>query len=405
MSEGLSQKERWRAVLQQQKLANAQCWLKSLRSAGDLNRFVLDEYDNLLRALELPVKDDETFEVANQIIQEIHPIISAQADWERWLVYLEKAVDWAHALGREIEEARLLMQISDIMIINANFDRADEYCQKSMELYKKLAQLDGYANSLLRTANIFLRQGKSSEAISSVNEAIKIAKNIGDPAIEAGALLTLSGYYLTIQDFSRSLEVGREAFSLSLDLKNEALASQALLTVMACLGELGEWGEAEEIASKLVSRYVEREDINNLTQLKNNIGILAFQKGEYLIAEAAWQESLRYHSQMQLPAQAAGVYNNLGMVYTKLEEWEEAVKMLNSALRIYDGLGDLFYWANAMDNLADLHEARGETAVCCQILHSALERTEHHLELPHLAALRQSMQERLKSLSCQDITP
>lgn len=401
MSEELpvSEKAYWRAVLQQQKVANARRWLTQLETAVDLNRLVIDEYDNLLRVLEMPKDDADAFELAYAIIQRIHPIIVSQADWERWLTYLENAALSAKTLKYEVEEARLMEQISDILFFNGNFVQAETFCRRSMALYKSLRLVPGFANSLLRIANIYIRQGRSSEAINLCTQAVDISKQIEAPAIEANAYLTLSNLFIHTQETERSLHYGRDAFSLYLNLGDEAMASQALLTVLACLGTMEQWPEAEEIAEKLAVRYVEQEDIYNLSQLKNNLGVIAFQKGEFIIAEGAWQEALRLHSQMQYPAEAAAVYNNLGMVYTRLGEWQEAERMLQGALKIYESIGDLFNWANTMDNLADLHEARGETAVCRKILQATLEQTQGRADTPHLAHLQQTIQQRLISLS------
>lgn len=395
MNENLSEQGRWRAVLAQQQMMNARRWLAQLETAVDLPRLVMDEYDNLLRALEIPVENTQTFSLLFAIMQRIHSVVVGQADWERWLAYCQRAVSWAKKLSCLPEESQLLEQISDLYFLNGNYSAAEDFCRQSLALRKKLGQQAEYGSSLLRIAVIYDRQGRTAEAILLCKEAIELASFVPASDTEAKAYLILAGIYLHAQDVLKSLQYGRKAFALFLRRENVAMASRSLLPIMACLGELGEWGEAEEIAEDLARCFATQGDIFNLSQLKNNFGLVAFQKGEFLMAEAAWQEALRLHSQMQHPAEVAAVYNNLGMVYTRLAEWEEAEQMLQSALRLYDNLGDLFNWANTMDNLADLHEARGETAVLRQTLLAALDRTKTEAENPQLANLRQAMQERL----------
>ena len=68
----------------------------------------------------------------------------------------------------------------------------------------------------------------------------------------------------------------------------------------------------------------------------------------------------------------AATCNNLGMVYTKMGEWQAAQEMLEQAVTAYRALGDVYNWANAMDNLAELYEVQGETAVSSQVLQEAI---------------------------------
>ncbi|HFQ92464.1 MAG TPA: tetratricopeptide repeat protein, partial [Anaerolineae bacterium] len=133
-------------------------------------------------------------------------------------------------------------------------------------------------------------------------------------------------------------------------------------------------------------------------QLKNNLGIVAFNQGNYKTAEIFWQDALRLHSQIQEPTELAGLYNNLGVLYTILAEWTTAKEMLQKAIAAYSELGDVYNWANALDNLADVYEAQGDTAVIPPILEEAIAGLQVIDRTPHTQKLLTSMQNHLKNL-------
>lgn len=119
---------------------------------------------------------------------------------------------------------------------------------------------------------------------------------------------------------------------------------------------------------------------------------MAFGQENYQLAEAAWQEALQLLSQIQEPTELASIYNNLGMVYTKLAEWETAESMLLKAITSYRRFGDLFNWANSLDNLSDLYEAQGKTAEFKHTLQEAIAGLQVLKETPHANELLEYMQ-------------
>ena len=85
------------------------------------------------------------------------------------------------------------------------------------------------------------------------------------------------------------------------------------------------------------------------------------------------------------------------MVYTKLAEWETAESMLLKAITSYRRFGDLFNWANSLDNLSDLYEAQGKTAEFKHTLQEAIAGLQVLKETPHANELLEYMQKRVKN--------
>jgi tetratricopeptide (TPR) repeat protein len=125
---------------------------------------------------------------------------------------------------------------------------------------------------------------------------------------------------------------------------------------------------------------------------------MAFQQKNYETAEQHWQEANRQNSLVGAPDSGASIGNNLGMVYTILGEYEAAEEMLSEALALYDELGDVYRWANCMDNLVDLHEKMGNWVAARVTLETAIGRLEPKATLAHSQKMLQEMQQRLENL-------
>lgn len=393
----ISEQTRWQTVLKQQKLANARRWLEILEASVEPVSLVHEDYDNFLRALETTLQSEETFDLSYKLSQILYPIIFGYADWDRWLIYLQQIHFMSRQLSRIREEARLLEQIGDLLYHKGDLRDAEENYHTASLLYKSRGHLSNYSRILAMLASLKDIRGESEEGILLCQIAFETAVQAQDELAQANAYLNLANIYRRIRNWEQALETAQTAYAIYHRLGHSTLLTKTSITLIAIWAESGEWGKIDQLSRELMSVLSSSGDVHNLSQLKNNLGILAFSQGNYNMAETAWQEALQLHSQIQEPTELAGIYNNLGMVYTQLEEWETAEDMLLKAITAYRRFGDIFNWANSLDNLADLYEARGETAEFKRTLQEAIAGLQALKETPHAVELLNYMSQRLTS--------
>jgi tetratricopeptide (TPR) repeat protein len=165
---------------------------------------------------------------------------------------------------------------------------------------------------------------------------------------------------------------------------------------------LEEWEAVNESAAQLTEVFITKGDIEGLSNHRVNLGIAAFMQENHVLAEALWQEALSLQSQIQQPHSLANIYNNLGMVYTRMGEWEAAYDFLQKALLLYEQLADRDNWANSMDNLVDLYEAQGEIDKCRIVLEQVLIRMQDVDPDTPVQKLLVTMRRRLQALPPND---
>lgn len=399
MNHAITDRTHWQQILRRQSLANVERWLSTIEESDNASALILSDYDNLLRALEIALQSPDTFDLAYRLAQALYTVVFGYADWERWLVYLEDALKMSRQLGRQAERARLLEQIGDLMYHKGKADKAEELYKAAGNIYENMDNLAEYSSVLAKLALVYELQGNIIKGTEFGQKALTLAEFINDGLRIAHANLNLSHLYARADDLKSALVVAEKAHKYYTKVNKPELTTKAMLNMIACWARLGEWAKANDAAQHLMNTLSASGDIRALSLLKQSLGAIAYDQANYETAEAAWQEALRLNTQIQDPTELPGLYNNLGMVYTRMGEWQAAEEMLEKALTAYETVGNVYSWANSMDNLADLYEAQQQTAAARQVLQTAVARLQTLPTTHHTQKLCESMMQRLNAMT------
>lgn len=399
MSESISDQKRWQQMRRQKSLANGRYWLEQVEKSSNLAALVTSDYDNLLRTIEACLKDKEAFAIAYKLLESLSVIVFGQADWDRWIVYLQEASEGAQQLGRYPEQARLLELLGSFVRFRGDLQRAEACYQAALALFKELKMPAAHARTLLKLAGLYEVQDRLVEAIDLCQQALPFAEAVSDHQLMGDMHLTLSGIYRHAYQKELALAEAQKAYDSYAAAGITTFAARAMAGKAGIYAQLGQWAEAESAAQEAMAEMASTGDIRGQASLQNDLGIAAFYQGEYRKAEAIWQQGLILCSQTQESRTAAYLHCNLGKVYTKLGEWETADEMFEEAVTGFKGLSDDFEVANTLDSLADLYEVRGDWVAYCRALQEAISRLEPvAAERAHCQKLLASMTKRLSHL-------
>ncbi len=385
MPQPVSPQSKWKEIFERQQLANAERWLAILEQEENVASVVVAEYDNLLRALEISLQKDQTFNLACRLIDQLFSIVIGYGDWARWLVYLEEAIALSRHLKSEPDEADLLSRMGEILHFKGDYQQAHNLYDQCIQIYKRLGDTGNYVNVLVKLANAYEQQGNLKKGLALLEEALHVSKLIEDRKVFMLINLSLSSAYYSAREWLPGLLSAQVAYELAVELGNNRVEMRALLNIIAIQTELGNWQEIEAISQKIEATLVEAGDLIKLSQFKNNMGVAAFSQEQFYVAEKAWQDALQINLQINQPVELARIYNNLGMVYTKLGEIDTAEGMLKRAVSIFEEMEMAFNLANTLDNLADVYESRGDAFEFRRVLNLALswlsvDSTESHIQ-------------------------
>ena len=384
MTISLSNQVQWQFVLGRQKLANAVRWLEILEKSPNLHEIALEEYDNLFKAFEYTLQDITTFDLAYRYIRILHSTILGFADWDRWLSYLEQALKMSRKANQLNKELHIKELIGEFLLQQGKFAEAISTYETLKQMYQKQGDLHEYVRILIKTAVIYDKNGQLSIAKESMQEGIFIAKQFDDIRILADIYLDLSAFEMNHQNWESGIDASQKALNLYQELEDSVYANRAMVNNIACLSRLGYWEEVIGLSNVLMEKLEISGNVLGMVKLQNNLGIAAFEQGNFKKAEYYWQKGLQLADQIHALNSISLFYCNLGLVYNSLEEWGYAEEMHLKALALLEESGDTLSWANTVENLAELYESQERVRELRYLLNRAVIKLNPLDTFPHI---------------------
>ena len=401
MNLSVKNQSQWQEVLRRQARLNAERWIKLLEKENISHAIAIDDYDNILSALEFTLRSEDSFGLSIQLINLSFEATYDYADWDRWEIYLQKALAQSISLGVKLAEASLSEKLGDLQEIRDEHKQAEEYFNQSLAIYDNLDAPAQYANVLNKLGQLHRSIGKPETGLELCLQALQIVESLNDHEKIANTELALSAIYIFTKDWELALSSSNRSYQLYKESRKPDKAARALINTFIAWFRLGMWEELGDKPDELVNELTEIGNVYILGKLKLNLGVFTAARGDLKKAETYYLEALHLSTQNQLHHDIAMVTNNLGMVYTRLEDWESAEEMLLQSVKLYHELEDINWWINSMDNLALLYEAKGETAVARKTLNEAVSIPKTNEIQPHSKDLLQEMQARLDVLKSE----
>lgn len=389
----------WQDMMRRQAKTNAEHWIALLENSEDRFPLTIREYDNILRALEYTLSSPDLFTLSNQIINLLFPAVYNFADWDRWAIYLNDALEQSQLLSDQLAEASISEKLGDLHRARSEHTKTEYYFVRSKKLYKDLGHFSQYGSILSKLGALNVSLGKPSLGLNMSLEAYEISQTFNDSHGMAMAELNLSYIYNILKEHQLSLQSATHAYHLFKEMEQSNYAARALNNMFVAWFYLEMWEEIEGKAEALVDELTDIGNVHVLGKLKLNLGTFASKNNDFIVAEKYFQEALNLAIQNQISGDIGHSYNNLGRTYTKMGEWESAEDMLMKSVSLFEDLHDFYNWANAMDNLALLFEAQENFSEAVKILNKVLQTPFDGEMQPPLENLLNEMKERLSKYS------
>ncbi len=182
-------------------------------------------------------------------------------------------------------------------------------------------------------------------------------KDFGELYTRMGILYGKNGSY------TESLKIFKEGLKIQEKAKDTFAIAKSYMNIGNVYNGLEKSTislESYHTARKLLNKLCQSScDSTLLVQVKMNIAVANEEKGNLELAEVEYLECLDLLADTGNQSLKAFCLNNLGIVYTKLNEWEKSEKYLNDALTLAKLIEDNDNLVIIYKGLADLEEARG----------------------------------------------
>ncbi|CAF4090790.1 unnamed protein product [Rotaria sp. Silwood2] len=151
-------------------------------------------------------------------------------------------------------------------------------------------------------------------------------------------------------------------------LKSEIDQTADVLTLARFLYQMNDLDKAEEFYTLLLNELPSRH--SDVITIKNDLGGIYREKGEYLQALQTHKEALKLH-RLMMPhdfVQRAAIYNDIGYVYEELSDYFQSLKYHKKTLRIRRKHQPYYkiHFATTFDHLANVYNQIGRKTLALE---------------------------------------
>lgn len=230
------------------------------------------------------------------------------------------------------ERARLDMLV--LMALEMRNTDIDEAAAMADEIIERSAKI-GYAKGQGRGHNLkgscYGLQGDYDEGLGELNKAYTIARQIKDKRLEARVLNNFGNVYRETGDLARALNYFEEALAINEDLGDEVAGSVNLTSIAQLLYDLNDFDSALDYALRCMPIFEKAHDTNRVTTIYNVLGNIYFKREEYEEARSYFEKNLG-NAERGSSAYLIAL-SGMGKVYYRMGDFINARKCLEDALR------------------------------------------------------------------------
>jgi tetratricopeptide (TPR) repeat protein len=315
---------------------------------------------------------------------------SVQADQDRYDSLMN---EWTQTDEPETQ-LEILLELSHNL---SNTESALRYCYQALDLAEHLKNEAGMFNALHRMGVIKAEQGAHASGVADLFRALEIANKLEDKKKIAEALYGLGYLYDYHQDFDQAIKYHKDALRISEEIGDKNLNCMVYTSMGSVYQQSGNTVQALEYVTKALdlaralnySEYV-RKNLDNLGSIHLNMNELSMALDYFM------QATEISHSAMA----KTWLQNNIGKVYSKMEEYDKAAQHAMISLTTAQDIGSKPRIEAACLNLTEIYEKQGDhraaliyykmlTDVRADLSNEQMARQLANLELEHERAEEQ----------------
>jgi tetratricopeptide (TPR) repeat protein len=294
-----------------------------------------------------------------------------------------------------------------------DFKQAKEYFEKSLELRKRIADSLGVGMCLDEMAEMERLKGNYLQAINMLQESLqwKYTFSAGkiDPRRRAQYIESRSETYLILGKVFSDWDKYGDAFlyyDSAWQLCENIFYNRGKSIIEYYRGmafqhagnpdsALWHYRRSQSLAHEIDNRPL-------MAKAKEGLGLLYFREGQYELARNELETALAIYLDDGFTRELPGIYLQMGHVYAKIGETENALAAYNKSYANASSMGMLHIQSDAALSMAGIYEKQGNSAGANQylneyiLLHDSVFSLEAHRQLAEMQALHEYQQQQLQ---------
>jgi two-component system, sensor histidine kinase PdtaS len=332
---------RYRAQIDSMKLALTNAKEDSTRLNLMVNMMAVYEHYNAEEGL---TYEKQALEIANKVNQKIGTArVKDKIGRMYWRTgkfneaekYHVEALNRYNEVGDTYARNYVLVEIGQDYLNDTKFDEAGRYLLKALTLSEETGDKRNVVWTYDKLIALYKNVGNFSEASKATFANLKASEELGDK-IEIAHAATLVAENFQMQDNNaEALKYFRQSLQLSTELKDQAEQTTDYNSIGDIYLGMGNYAEAEnnyragiKVADKMENSF------GTLTYLCRGMGNLYSSEGKYSLAVAYLLKSADELRPVASNHTLASLFSEIGIVYTKLNNYSVAKKYFDSSMAL-----------------------------------------------------------------------
>jgi transcriptional regulator with XRE-family HTH domain len=193
--------------------------------------------------------------------------------------YIENALYYVEKYNLEYRKAKILYLRGKTYIAKGELTLAQQYFLSANGIFIKNNNYEEVINTFLNLGKITLKVKSYHSASSYLRQAEKIYidNNIGDDFLLGEIYYYMANAYFKMEDVAQAIDYSFLAKSKFEQVHNKEEYAKTLLLISEEYNRKGDLSNAIKYSQKTLEVYKELEEMNNISEIENNLGKLFFE--------------------------------------------------------------------------------------------------------------------------------
>lgn len=336
-----------------------------------------DARERAQNVLSYTLKEATAWPATRALLLAMAPKMEAAGYRQEWLVYLHDGLLQSEQQGDQTTLATLQFQCGTLHRLLSNHEQAQALLHASAAHYAALGETAGQARALNQLAYLAWQQHRYGDAEHFAQAALQIVE---ETSLERA--MSLSALGLVANNRSRYAEAEKyhyEALLLRTDHNAQKEMAWSLQNLGLVAGEQGKYEIAVEYYRRALALIKMGYDPAHSAIIQMNLGGIYYYLQDYSqaleILNNVEQTLRRLSDELNL----AKLLTTKGLCYLAQQDWAFAEDAFRASAELFHWLGDLSWYLNAYDGLGISYLEREQYAQALTIFETIVE------QLPQIA--------------------
>ncbi|HVX42138.1 MAG TPA: tetratricopeptide repeat protein [Gemmatimonadaceae bacterium] len=232
---------------------------------------------------------------------------------------------------------------------------------------------------LIQQAQLAEREGRGDDARALYERALYSLKRAKDGKLASSLLRWVGRAFHLDGDETAALDCLEAALAVAQLTGEAAEIGHAINNQAVVYHQLGDLDAAEALYLEARGHAIDASETRLTAMTAQNLGVISAVRGDLEKTLRYYRASLAEFRTLGAPKEVLLALNNMGMLCTDLERWDDAARAFEEAVEIAEALGDVPARILLEVNRADLEIARGDftaAGACCELAQTLSAQTQ-----------------------------